>query len=222
MTSLKNFILENIEILPNKDGKYRTIILCKRDNVDCEHISKEEFCKLINEDYQIAIKESSKLLDKEYEDSKEERIERVRKEAERYVASHYKQKARAQRYIDNAVANETSKERNHWEDVDRFDFDINFGKSQGVRIIENNSSRKSTIESIYDDLTQDKYKYSIFKEATGWEFIYICDNKSFISRFRPEIELLLSDSKKEEIEQNRKKLGEEIERFYANTKYWGD
>lgn len=223
MKSLKEFILENVEILKDRLGDgYRTIVLAKRTDVDCEHISKEEFCKLIEEDYQKAVKEATELLDKEYEDTKEERLARVRAEAEKYAAK-YKQKARAKKYIDNAIANETSKKRRDWNDVKWFDFDPNFGKENYCVVISDKEDvRKRVFERIYDELTQDDYKYSFFKEATGWAFKYTCDDKTFENRYRPWVDLIVSDTKQEEIKQNKERLADAINKFYANSNYWGD
>ena len=225
MKTLKDYVFENIEILPSEDTYgYRTIILLKRTDIDCSKLSKEEFISMMTEDYNKAVKECSDLLDKEHEESKEERVARVKAAAEKYAEKTWKRESTKKKYIDNAVANETSKQRQKWSDVNSFDFDTSFGRDNSIHdfcII-----RESTLKflgKIYDILTDEKeYANSFWKEATGWAFKYTCPKDSYRNAFRPWIDLIVSDTKREEIKQNEKHLADAIERFYAGSNYWGD
>lgn len=225
MKELKNYILESVEILPDRLGdNYRTIVLTKRTDIDCASLSKEEFISMMTEDYEKAVKEATALLDKEHEENKKARVERVKKEAEAYANSHYKRDSNKKKYIDNAVANELSKDRGHWYDITWFDFDTSFGKDNAINsycII-----KKETLKflgKVYDDLTDEKgYANTFWKEATGWAFKYTASKDNYHSCFRPWIDLIISDNKREEIKQNEKHLADAINKFYSGTNYWGD
>ena len=119
---------------------------------------------------------------------------------------------------------ELSKERAHWYDISRFDFDTSFGKDNAIHdycII-----RKETLkylDKVYDDLTDEKsYANTFWKEATGWAFKYTAGKNTYQSSFRPWIDLIVSDTKQEEIKQNEKHLADAIQKFYAGSNYWGD
>ena len=223
MKNLKDYILENIEESPSKigSGNYRTITLKKRTGIDCSKISKEKFIKLMSEDYDEAIKIGNGLLDKEYEESRDKRIEKVRKNAEEYANSKWKRDSKKKEYIENAIKNEFSRERNHWHDFSSFDFDSSFGRRDGATVIRK-EYKESDFGHIYDNLVNDKYNYEFFKDSIGWAFKYTAEKNNYRNCFRPWIDLIVSDSKKEEIEKNKEHLAASIERFYSNSNYWGD
>lgn len=236
MKNLVDYINEAIEIEPGKLNDYRTIVLKKRTDLNLTSLDKKEFVKMMYDDYKEACKEAENLLNKEHEDSKEERVAKVRAAAEKYAAAKWKTEKRRQQYIDTAVANETSKERQYWGDVTSFDFDLSFGRENGGSVVirdKYGESAKKTIERIYDTLSVEKnkrndgseydnYGNSFWKDATGWAFKYTAHKNSYTSAFRPWVDLILSDTKKEEIKQNEYHLAKAINDFYSGTNYWGD
>ena len=221
---MKLDIFEIMKDIPDMNEDYRTIVLVKRDDIDCSSLSKEEFIYMLTEDYKKAVKRASDLLDEEHEENKKLSVERVRKVAEEYANSHYKRESSKKKYIENAVANELSRKRSRLYNVDWFDFDISFGKGSGIPsycIVDKDTLK--FLGKIYDDLTNEEgYANTFWKEATGWEFKYTAKKDSYHSCFRPWIDLIIEDNKKEEITKNKKNLANEINDFYSKHNYWGD
>lgn len=71
---------------------------------------------------------------------------------------------------------------------------------------------------MYKKLKDSKY----FNKATGWAFKYEASKDSLASCFRPWVDLDLNESARQQIAADKKKLSDDIERFYAGSNYWGD
>lgn len=228
MNVLKDDIYENIEVSDKNDNGYKTVTLLRHDSIDCSSLSKEEFIRLFSDDYYKAISISNHLLDNEYEQSKEKRVEKIKNDAEKYANSHYKRESNRKKYVNNAIAKELASERGHWNNIDTFDFDLKFGTDNGIKnewIIRKNkySDTLESLDKVYDYLNDEKnYANSFWKDASGWSFNYTAYKNSYNKCFRPWIDLILPAKKVEEIIQNKERLKREISDFYSKSNYWGD
>jgi len=97
--------------------------------------------------------------------------------------------------------------------VSFFDFDLEPGTNgiSGNCILSCKKIDTNKLEACYEEVKDNKY----FKDATGWEFVYV-------PGFRSKIKLILSKKMKHEYEKEETSLYNAIRNFYDGCKYFGD
>jgi hypothetical protein len=221
MKSLNEYITEAIEVEDSRFNNYRVIVLLRHDGLDCASMTEDEFVEVFKADVTKAFDEYDKAIAPE----NKARIERYKQEqidkAIAYAEERYKRKSYKDKYIENVKKN--MENFNFWTDsLDFFDFD----PYQGTRFTHStlcDIDRKSlNDDNHYRRMYQELKKSQYFNEATGWAFKYEASMDSLRSCFRPWVDLNLSESTRQEIEADKKKLADDIANFYANSNYWGD
>ena len=225
MKSITDYIYESIEfdIVDSYYGKTGIVTLVRRENVDCENLSKEDFVKMMKEDLDIAGKEYKEICKKANDEYFEKRLEQIKKEAIEYAEKKYKRSSYKEKYIQNAIKN-AEDSRKFWDKDGRIFFDFKPEKGeQGIRdvcILNPDKTDEKQLEMCFDEVSKSKY----FKKATGWAFKYESREKDKVSvySFRPYVDLLLDETSREEQKRDEERLANAIQDFYKGSNYWGD
>lgn len=189
-------------------------------NIDVKILSKEDFANLLYEDFLKAVENHKDILDAAWEASRNERVSKVRAAAHKYADIKWKRESRKSSYIETEANKEFFKEYPTYWIVSFFDFDVNFGTQNYTTSIGENS--EFVIEQIYNELHKNDFRLKFFNAATGWQFV-IDEKENKLGYYgRPWIQFILSDELNQEIKDNEKKLGDDINKFYAGSNYWGD
>lgn len=225
MKSITDYINESIEfdIVDSYYGKTGIVTLVKRENVDCENLSKEDFVKMMKEDLDKAVEEYGVICKKISDEKREEYVKRIKKEAIEYAEKRYKRDSYKERYIQNAIKN-AENAKIFWERADDIFFDFKPDKGENgineVCILRAKKTDEKQLEKCFDVVSKSKY----FKKATGWAFKYESHDKEKISvsAFRPYVDLILDEDTRAQQKRDEDHLRDAIADFYKDTNYWGD
>lgn len=194
-------------------------------NAEVKNLTKDEFVTKMSEDitnaintYQVMCDEYNKV--KEVENT-ERNLERFHKEAENLFAKFKRESTRRRKteeYVDKMMA-----KYNHFHKltgISYFDLDCEPGKNglSGNCCI-SFDKMMDILPKTYEYLKDNKY----FTGAIGWKLGY--DESSFHKGFcstRPQIYLTLPVELEIQFKAEQKALADDIARFYANCRYWGD
>lgn len=220
MKTIDKYISESIEIEKSStDLDYCTVVLLRHPNLDCKNMTEDEFVELISNDFKAACKEYDNVIEPynkaELESEKAFRL----KQYTEYAEKHWKRQANRDKYIANMMAN-TESIYFHPSKIEFFDFDPHQGAESGIPYdcIISNKSTEASLRKCFKELKKAKY----FDKATGWAFKYTADQDTLRSGFRPWIDLDLGESARQELEADKKKLEDDMRRFYAGCTYFGD
>lgn len=217
MKHIAEYINEALETEKSRLPGYRNIILTRRENVDCAHISEEDFCQFISADIKLAAQLYNEENAKQEARNAEERLERRKKQIIEYANKRYKRESYRKKYIETAMAN--LKENPFKNTLTFVDFDVTpwDNSISGACILHPDRIEQEAPEC-FKEIKDNKY----FKRATGWSIKYEAREGSVSSAFRPFVDLIGDDLLKDEMQQDRERLAASIERFYSNSNYWGD
>lgn len=194
-------------------------VLLSRD-IDVKSLLKEDFVNLLYGDFLKAVENHKDILNTAWEASRDERMLKVRAAAYKYAEAKWKRESRKSSYIETEVNKEFWKEYPAYLVVSYFDFDVNFGTQNYTTSIRKNS--EVIIKQIYDELHENNFRLKFFNAATGWQFV-IDEKADGLGYYgRPWIELNLPEEYRQEIKDNKEKLSDDINKFYAGSNYWGD
>ena len=140
-------------------------------------------------------------------------MEKTRNEAQ----TKYKTQKKIDEYYNKKVAEYVENigrldEVPAWVGISFFDFYVEpwSNVSHNCSSISIHDLSNDKLEHCWKFLKDNKY----FKKAIGWQFE--------TGSGRPEIRLILPKEIQKEFDNEAKNLGESIDNFYKNTKYWGD
>ena len=185
-------------------------------------LTREEFIKMMMEDFDVARVEYRKYSDIKAEETYQKDCEYHKKCREQRIQKiiddsfkKYKREYYRLRWVDSELKKVPSEviERRPYvhfgHDLDSIKWDIKPWEN-GCSIF---SVRPDGIESrlgnLYDSSIENKY----FKNCTGW---------SIVEDFSTEIKFHLSEQMQEEWRADEKRLADDIARFYEGCRYWGD
>lgn len=212
--------MNNVQILQLSENQ-RKVVLNAR-NIECGKLSKEEFVKLLSEDLKIASDNYYEIIAEEVAKCKEREInyysEKYTKEAEK----RYKRKSNQERYFNELFEKEMNRINRQYNSENRnnsFSLDIEFGKmGRDSRTIINIDELESNLNDCFEYIKENKF----WVNANGWSIEYITNSNSLINSWRIPIKLILSEELKNEALHLNKELADSVNRFYANSNYWGD
>ena len=215
MKSINCYIQEAIDVEKSDNG-FDTITLITRDNVDCSKLSKEDFIKFMSED----ILEANKIYKEENKQNDKEAFDRElnwrKREFIKYAEKKWKTDKKREEYVETALKNlKLQPKESKLTRIDIESGDISPLKSVPSINIDN---LNTDLSNAYDIIS----KKDIFIEATGWKIKYSAMPNSTIASFYPYVYFIVSDSKRKEIEDEKKRLANNIINFYKDTNYWGD
>lgn len=185
-------------------------------------LTKDEFIQMLMEDFSTARVEYRKYSDTKAEETYQKDCEYHKQRREQRIQQiiddsfkKYKRESYRLRWVDSEMKKVPSEvlERHPYShfghDLDSIKWDMKPWEN-GVSII---SVHKECIVSrlghLYDECIKNKY----FRNCTGW---------SIVEDFSTEIKFHLSEQMQEEWRADEKHLADDIARFYADCRYWGD
>ena len=195
-------------------------------NIDCSSITCDEFVKALFSDILAAEEQYNDQYIPEWVASNvlhmKQSINSTKNYAINYANKKWKTERKRNEYISNIVKNAINSYvlNSYYETISFFDFDVNPGSNS----ISNDcclSISKLTFNSLircFNQIKDNKY----FKHANGWRLTYTSMKDSFRNLSRPQIELIVDDDTKNEMDNDRDCLTKAINEFYKGCTYFGD
>ena len=184
-------------------------------------ITREEFVQMMITDIAIAKVEYRKYSDEKAEETYQKDCEHHKKCREQKIQEiiddsfkKYKREYYRRLWVDSEMRKVPSAvlERNRYthfgHDLDSIEWDIRPWEN-GCRIFNVVIDLEERLGNLYDEAIQNKY----FRNCTGWSIV-----EDFSTRFK----LHLSENFQKEWEADKKRLADDIARFYAECRYCGD
>jgi hypothetical protein len=184
-------------------------------------LTKDEFIKMLTEDFSTARVEYRKYSDIKAEETYQKDCEKHKNRREQKIQQiiedsfkKYKREFYRLRWVDSEMKNVPSEvlERHPYthfgHDLDSIKWDIKPWEN-GCRIFNVVIDLEKRLGNLYDEAIQNKY----FRNCTGW---------SIVEDFSTAMKFHLSEQMQEEWKADEKQLADEIARFYADCRYWGD
>ena len=184
-------------------------------------LTKDEFIKMLMEDFSVARVEYRKYSDRKAEEIYQKDCEQHKKRREQKIQQiiddsfkRYKREYYRLRWVDSEMKKVPSEvlERHPYShfghDLDSIKWDMK-PWDNGCRIFNVVIDLEERLGNFYDECIKNKY----FRNCTGW---------SIVEDFSTEIKFHLSEQMQEEWRADEKRLADDIARFYEGCRYWGD
>lgn len=209
--------------LESVDERKSLVTLVSRD-IDCSNISKEVFVNAIIEDMTKANTLYSDIATKDAEIRLSLHIEAKMAEFWRQAKLKYKRVKNQENYVQKSFNEYISKYNNYIDDLSYVDFKLTpaISISDGCVITIKDLEYKAN--ACYDIVSIDKY----FPHIKGWKIVYesfgmLTDTlPSLKYSFRPYFKFIMDEEATKQMEDENRKLVEDVTRFYEGCTYWGD
>ena len=121
---------------------------------------------------------------------------------------------------DIKVASDEYSSLTNGRDISFFDLDVEpYRNNISGSCVLNTDTDEEKARSCFKEIKDKKY----FQLAKGWEFCYeTIEGNNYKSSFRPQIKLLFDEDVQKQYEKDEKDLADDIARFYADCRYFGD
>lgn len=202
-------------------SNYRTINLLER-KINCGTITEDEFVNTLSKDLKNADAEYVRLYGAEIVHSTLTCCESLREEAKVYAEAKWKTRKRRDAFMEKteyAIKDYYNKLTERPCSLSYFDFKVcsSTNSISSVCILDIDASSEN-LKNCFNEIKNNKY----FQVAKGWSLQYEAPDDSYRSAFRPQIKLILDKEHEMMFNNEAKKLCQDIEDFYKETKYYGD
>lgn len=203
----------------SRTGRYMMVELVRHENIDCEHLTEDEFVELIQNDIKEACALYTEVREPELEEQRRKFVDGWKRRAEMDATAWWKTQRRRQEYVDMKVAEAKAKAQTIKDTEMYFDFYPEVGNSIPLVCILKQNTTADVLRLCFQHLKESRW----FNKATGWSFQYMCyTDHLYKSCGRPVIELIMNQEDTDAREAEQKAFDDDVTRFYAGCTYCGD